>query len=234
MVARPRCRALTRPQPGGQTIGTIAGVTDGTSNTVCFFERNRGSNNGGSGSAKPGDVYTGRPGSQWGMPTYVISNPADFTFFTTQSPPGLRPVRPGESHHQHLDLWRAMVDRRRVHQLGRELQPDPQQQVSPTARPGAASGPASGTSRRGAITRAASTSRCPTDRSGSSRTRSTPQTWLSPGDPERRGSPQLRLVLNVSERSGLNAARPRSSRLRRDCSDVLDDGWTRLVPIPHI
>jgi len=73
--------AVTRPQPGGQTIGTIAGVTDGTSNTVMFFERNRGSNNGGSGPYQPGDVYTGGPGSQWGLPTYVISNPADFTIF---------------------------------------------------------------------------------------------------------------------------------------------------------
>jgi len=69
---------ITRTQPGGQTIGTIAGVTDGTSNTVCFFERNRGSNNGGNGPALPGDVWTGNPQSQWGIPTYVVSNPMDF------------------------------------------------------------------------------------------------------------------------------------------------------------
>jgi prepilin-type N-terminal cleavage/methylation domain-containing protein/prepilin-type processing-associated H-X9-DG protein len=73
--------AVTRPQPGGQTIGTIAGITDGTSNTVMFFERNRGSSNGGAGPYQPGDVYTGGPGSQWGIPTYVISNPQDFAFF---------------------------------------------------------------------------------------------------------------------------------------------------------
>jgi prepilin-type processing-associated H-X9-DG protein len=46
-----------------------------------FFERHRGSNNGGSGPAGPGDVYTGGPGSQWGIPTYVISNPQDFQVF---------------------------------------------------------------------------------------------------------------------------------------------------------
>jgi prepilin-type N-terminal cleavage/methylation domain-containing protein/prepilin-type processing-associated H-X9-DG protein len=73
--------ALTRPQPGGQTIGTIAGITDGTSNTIMFFERNRGSQNGQNGPYQPGDVYTGGPGSQWGIPTYVISNPADFAVF---------------------------------------------------------------------------------------------------------------------------------------------------------
>ena len=78
---------LTRPQPGGQTIGTIAGVTDGTSNTISFFERLRGSNNGANGPAKPGDVYTGGPASQWGIPTYVISNPADFAVFQTQLVP---------------------------------------------------------------------------------------------------------------------------------------------------
>jgi len=70
--------ALTRPQPGGQSIGTIAGVADGTSNTVAFFERNRG--DGDNSVYHPGDVYQGGPGSQWGMPTYVLSNPADTAF----------------------------------------------------------------------------------------------------------------------------------------------------------
>jgi prepilin-type N-terminal cleavage/methylation domain-containing protein/prepilin-type processing-associated H-X9-DG protein len=78
----PGAGAVTRAQPeGGQTIGTIAGITDGTSNTIMFFERNRGSNNGGGGPYAPGDVYTGGPASQWGIPTYVISNPADFAVF---------------------------------------------------------------------------------------------------------------------------------------------------------
>jgi prepilin-type N-terminal cleavage/methylation domain-containing protein/prepilin-type processing-associated H-X9-DG protein len=81
----PGAGPLTRPQPGGQTIGTIAGVTDGTSNTVCFFERLRGGNSG--VRITPGDVFQGGPGSQWGMPTYVVSNPADFTYFTTQVTP---------------------------------------------------------------------------------------------------------------------------------------------------
>ncbi|MHB1560973.1 MAG: DUF1559 family PulG-like putative transporter [Isosphaeraceae bacterium] len=75
--------ALTRPQPGGQTIGTIAGITDGTSNTMMFFERNRGSQNGSSGPARPGDVYTGGPSQTWGMPTYILQNAADFTYFET-------------------------------------------------------------------------------------------------------------------------------------------------------
>jgi prepilin-type processing-associated H-X9-DG protein len=77
----PGSGVLTRPQPGGQSIGTIAGVTDGLSGTIAFFERNRGSNGTSNQTAKPGDVYTGGPGSQWGIPTYVISNPQDFAFF---------------------------------------------------------------------------------------------------------------------------------------------------------
>jgi prepilin-type processing-associated H-X9-DG protein/prepilin-type N-terminal cleavage/methylation domain-containing protein len=77
----PGSGALTRTQRGGQTIGTIAGVTDGTSNTIAFFERLRGSG-GTSSVAREGDVYQGGPGSQWGMPTYVISNPNDYKYFT--------------------------------------------------------------------------------------------------------------------------------------------------------
>jgi prepilin-type N-terminal cleavage/methylation domain-containing protein/prepilin-type processing-associated H-X9-DG protein len=71
---------ITRPQKGGQEIGTLSGVRDGTSNTVAFFERNRG--DGANNRYRPGDVYTGGPGETWGMPTYVISNGADFNFFT--------------------------------------------------------------------------------------------------------------------------------------------------------
>jgi prepilin-type processing-associated H-X9-DG protein len=75
----PGAGAVVRAQPeGGQTIGTIANITDGTSNTIMFFERNRGSNNGRGGPYAPGDVYTDGPASQWGIPTYVISNPQDF------------------------------------------------------------------------------------------------------------------------------------------------------------
>jgi prepilin-type N-terminal cleavage/methylation domain-containing protein/prepilin-type processing-associated H-X9-DG protein len=77
----PGSGAVIRISPGDSSIGTIAGVTDGTSNTIMFFERNRGSNNGAGGPALAGDVYTGGPNSQWGIPTYVISNPQDFAVF---------------------------------------------------------------------------------------------------------------------------------------------------------
>jgi prepilin-type N-terminal cleavage/methylation domain-containing protein/prepilin-type processing-associated H-X9-DG protein len=80
----PGAGVLTRPQPGGQNIGTIAGVTDGMSNTIAFFERNRGSAGQRAGSVVTSDVYTGGPSQTWSMPTYVISNAGDFTFFTTQ------------------------------------------------------------------------------------------------------------------------------------------------------
>ena len=52
VVARAGAGPLTRPQPGGQSIGTIAGVTDGTSNTIAFFERLRGTGDGGAGQAR--------------------------------------------------------------------------------------------------------------------------------------------------------------------------------------
>jgi prepilin-type N-terminal cleavage/methylation domain-containing protein/prepilin-type processing-associated H-X9-DG protein len=83
----PGAGPMTRPQPGGQTIGTIAGVTDGTSNTFCFFERNRGSGNSPGSVAFAGDVYVGGPGTQWAMPTYIVSNPGDYTYFTSQVTP---------------------------------------------------------------------------------------------------------------------------------------------------
>jgi len=54
---------------------SLSSVTDGTSNTVSFAERNRGDGDGGRYS--PGDVYVGVPGSAWGLPTYVVSNAAD-------------------------------------------------------------------------------------------------------------------------------------------------------------
>lgn len=77
--------ALTRPQPGGQKIGTISGITDGTSNTIAFFERQRGDQD--SSRYTPGDVYAGGPGSTWGMPTYVLSNPADLLYLDTRVVP---------------------------------------------------------------------------------------------------------------------------------------------------
>jgi len=53
----------------------ISNVTDGTSNTISFAERNRG--DGDPSKYNPGDVYVGVPASAWGIPTYVVSNPAD-------------------------------------------------------------------------------------------------------------------------------------------------------------
>lgn len=67
--------AIIRPVGAGQKESSIAGITDGTSNTVAFFERNRGDGN--TSKYSPGDVYTGGPGSQWGQPNYIMSYPAD-------------------------------------------------------------------------------------------------------------------------------------------------------------
>jgi len=53
----------------------ISNVVDGTSNTIAFAERSRGDGDG--SKYNPGDVYVGVPGSAWGLPTYVIQNPAD-------------------------------------------------------------------------------------------------------------------------------------------------------------
>jgi len=73
---------ITRPQPTGQDIGTIAAVTDGTSNTIAFTERNRG--DGDAGKYNPGDVYVGAPDSAWGLPTYIIANPNDYNVIKTK------------------------------------------------------------------------------------------------------------------------------------------------------
>jgi prepilin-type N-terminal cleavage/methylation domain-containing protein/prepilin-type processing-associated H-X9-DG protein len=69
--------AMTRPQPTGQTIGTLSEISDGTSGTIAFVERLRGT---GDQSRTVGNVYVGGNGTQWGMPTYVVSNPADLTY----------------------------------------------------------------------------------------------------------------------------------------------------------
>jgi prepilin-type N-terminal cleavage/methylation domain-containing protein/prepilin-type processing-associated H-X9-DG protein len=97
---------LTRPQPeGGQTIGTIAQVTDGTSNSIAFFERHRGSQIGGNGPATIGDVYTGGPGQQWGIPTYVISNAADFQVFMTSLIPNCVTYAQGLNTNPGGNIW---------------------------------------------------------------------------------------------------------------------------------
>jgi prepilin-type processing-associated H-X9-DG protein len=66
--------ALTRPQRGGSGIGKIANVIDGTSNTIAFAERLRGSGDG--SSSTPSDVYNAVPVPAF--PNFVLSNPADF------------------------------------------------------------------------------------------------------------------------------------------------------------
>jgi len=53
----------------------ISNVVDGTSNTIAWSERTRGS--GDASRFTVGDVYVGVPASAWGLPTYVVSNPAD-------------------------------------------------------------------------------------------------------------------------------------------------------------
>jgi len=95
--------ALTRPQPGGQSIGTIAGVQDGTSSTIAFFERNRGDND--NGRYSPGDVYVGNPQSQWGIPTYVISNPADFALLQTTLIPDCIAFAKANVNNQQATVW---------------------------------------------------------------------------------------------------------------------------------
>ena len=76
---------LTRTSPGGTMVGTIAGVGDGTSNTIAFFERHRGS--GDQSKVNPGTVYTGGPGTTWGMPSYVLSNIADTNYLNNTEIP---------------------------------------------------------------------------------------------------------------------------------------------------
>ena len=146
---------MTRPQPGGQTIGTIAGVTDGTSNTLLFLKANRGSG-GQSSIAISSDVYQGGPGSQWGLPTYVISNPGDFLIFTqTVTPQCVQYAQqnPTATWTYGGQWWSAGEYTNSVGNSNYT----PNSQCSPTAPPGAASGPDSETSAAGAATRAAST-----------------------------------------------------------------------------
>jgi prepilin-type processing-associated H-X9-DG protein len=75
--------ALTRPQPGGMTIGKIAAIRDGTSNTIAFAERLRG--DGDNSLHTPSDVYNAIPVPAF--PTFVLSNPADFQVLTSTAIP---------------------------------------------------------------------------------------------------------------------------------------------------
>jgi prepilin-type processing-associated H-X9-DG protein len=76
---------LVRSWPGGVQSGTVDNVTDGTSNTIGFFERHRGS--GDQSKYAPGNVYTGGPSTTWGMPSYILSNAADTTYLNNTEIP---------------------------------------------------------------------------------------------------------------------------------------------------
>ncbi|MHC5542672.1 DUF1559 family PulG-like putative transporter, partial [Singulisphaera rosea] len=62
----------------GEPISSVANIIDGTSNTIGFFERNRG--DGDPGRYRPGDVYVGVGIS--GFPTYILQNAQDQTYLT--------------------------------------------------------------------------------------------------------------------------------------------------------
>jgi len=75
--------AMVRTNSAGQTERGVAGIKDGTSNTIAFVERNRGDGDG--AKYTPGDVISGVDIS--GFPTYVIQNPADQTFLINTAIP---------------------------------------------------------------------------------------------------------------------------------------------------
>ncbi len=75
--------AMVRTKSAGQTDRGVAGITDGTSNTIAFVERNRG--DGDPAKYSPGDVLAGVGIS--GFPTYVIQNAADQTYLNTTAIP---------------------------------------------------------------------------------------------------------------------------------------------------
>lgn len=75
--------ALTRPEPNGTPISSVTFITDGTSNTIAFVERNRG--DGDSSKYNRGDIY--QPVGIAGFPTYVIQNPGDQNYLKTTAIP---------------------------------------------------------------------------------------------------------------------------------------------------
>ena len=75
--------ALTRPEPNGTPISSVAFITDGTSNTIAFVERARG--DGDQSKYTRGDIYVGVGISSF--PTYVIQNPGDQAYLTNTAIP---------------------------------------------------------------------------------------------------------------------------------------------------
>ena len=73
--------AEIRSGTSGNTARGISGIRDGTSNTIAFFERNRG--DGDAGAYNPGDVYVGV--AVGGFPSFVIQSPGDQTYLNTSA-----------------------------------------------------------------------------------------------------------------------------------------------------
>ena len=103
----------------------ISNVTDGTSNTISFGERNRG--DGDASRYNPGDVYVGVPDSAWGIPTYVVSNPADYAVIQNSVIPDCVAASKVAGDGD-LELGRVLLGRGRLPGRKDELQPGAQQQ----------------------------------------------------------------------------------------------------------
>ena len=68
--------AMLRTGTANNTSAGLSSITDGSSNTIAFVERNRG--DGDTSKYSPGDVFTGVGIA--GFPTYIIQNAADQTY----------------------------------------------------------------------------------------------------------------------------------------------------------
>jgi prepilin-type processing-associated H-X9-DG protein len=71
------------PSGEGYGAGTIAAITDGTSNTVAFAERSRGDNS--NTKSSPSDIYVGA--NMPGPPSFIASDMATTQFILTQMMP---------------------------------------------------------------------------------------------------------------------------------------------------
>ena len=75
--------AMVRTVSAGQTYRNISSITDGTSSTIAFVERNRGDGDG--TIYTPGDVVVGVPITAF--PTYVLQLPGDQAYLTNTAIP---------------------------------------------------------------------------------------------------------------------------------------------------